>query len=216
MRIDEAVTEKISNGKALTARTTKPVVIAGLGNPGQKYARHRHNLGFMVVDLLAREAGAAWKTGRDKTLVCEIRIDDVRAILVKPQTYMNLSGRAVAPVVRRLYIEPGQLIAIHDDMDLVLGRVRVKIGGGDGGHRGIRSIAECIGTKDFVRVRLGIGRPPAGVEPEEFVLSPFEEQEAGVAEDLVSAGGEAVSLIVKLGLEDARNRINTVKPRCCQ
>lgn len=200
----------------MAARTTKPAVIVGLGNPGRKYAHHRHNIGFMVADLLARQAGADWRSARDKTLLCECRIDSDMVLLVKPQTFMNLSGRAVAPLVKRLYIEPGQLIAVHDDMDLVVGKVRLKQGGGDGGHRGIRSIAECIGTKDFVRIRLGIGRPPAGVEPEEFVLSPFAEDEAGEAEELVSLGAEAVRLVLTMGLEDACNKIHAVKPRRCE
>jgi len=186
-------------------------VIVGLGNPGRKYLRHRHNVGFMVVDLLSREVGAAWKTNRDQTLICEARLDDVGALLIKPQTYMNLSGRAVAPILKKYSVAPDGLVVIHDDMDLVLGRVRIKTGGGDGGHRGVRSIAECVGTKDFVRVRLGVGRPPIGVVPEEFVLSPFDPQEAGAAEDLVRAGAEAVTRVVSEGWESARNRIHSVK-----
>jgi PTH1 family peptidyl-tRNA hydrolase len=216
MRIDEAVPEKARNGKALAARATKPVVIAGLGNPGRKYSRHRHNLGFMVVDLIAQETGAGWKARPDKTLVCETRIDNVAALLVKPQTYMNLSGQSVAPVLKKVSAEPAGLIVIHDDLDLVLGQVRVKLGGGDGGHRGVRSIAECLGTKDFIRVRLGIGRPPSGFTPEEFVLSSFREEEMATAADLVRAGSDSVTLVVGVGLLEARKRIHSMKTKGCE
>jgi peptidyl-tRNA hydrolase, PTH1 family len=215
MRIDEAVPEKTRNGKALAANTTKPVVIAGLGNPGRKYSRHRHNLGFMVVDLIATETGAGWKAKPDKTLICETRMDRAETLLVKPQTYMNLSGQSVAPILKKLYVEPAGLIVVHDDLDLVPGNVRVKLGGGDGGHRGVRSIAECLGTKDFIRVRLGIGRPPSGFTPEEFVLSAFREEEMDAAADLARAGSAAVKLIVTMGLEEARKLIHRVKTEGC-
>lgn len=211
MGIEVAVTEKRRNGKALGAAATKPIVIVGLGNPGRKYLRHRHNLGFMVVDLLANEIGSAWKTARDNTLICEGRIEGVKALLVKPQTYMNLSGRAVVPVVKKHAIAPDEVVVIHDDMDLVLGRVRIKTGGGDGGHRGVRSMAECLGTRDFVRVRLGVGRPPVGVVPEEFVLSPFGPEERDAADELVKVGKDAVTLVVTDGWERARNAIHAGK-----
>jgi PTH1 family peptidyl-tRNA hydrolase len=163
----------------------------------------------MVVDVLAVEARAAWRKDREKALVCAISIEGKEAILIKSQTYMNLSGLAVAPLLKRLRSAPAQMVVIHDDLDLMAGIVRVKFGGGDGGHRGVRSIADSLGTKDFARVRLGIGRPPDGIDPEEFVLSPFDPAaEVGVRE-LVLAGSRAVKLIVTLGLEPARNLVHS-------
>ena len=209
MRIAEALAENGRNGKVQETRPAKRFVIVGLGNPGAAYARHRHNLGFMVVDALAAEARGLWRKDRQKAKICEISIEDKEATLIKPQTYMNLSGVAVAPLLKRFRSSPAQMVVIHDDLDLSPGSVRIKFGGGDGGHRGIRSIADSLGTKDFARVRLGIGRPPAGIDPEEFVLSPFDlETEEGVRE-LVSTGSRAVKLIVTLGLEPARNLIHS-------
>jgi PTH1 family peptidyl-tRNA hydrolase len=165
----------------------------------------------MVADMLAHEAGAAWKINRDKTLVCEARLARSNALLVKPQTYMNLSGRAVAPLVKKHAVDPSSVVVIHDDMDLILGRVRIKLGGGDGGHRGVRSMAECLGTKDFVRVRLGVGRPPMGVAPEEFVLSTFLPDERGQVDDLVRSGASAVISVITDGWETARNQVHAEK-----
>jgi len=190
-------------------------VIVGLGNPGKNYARHRHNLGFLVVDELAAAADAAWRTNREKSHICDAGITDKKVVLVKPQTYMNLSGKAVAPVLRRLNANPGNMIVIHDDLDLALGRVRIKVGGGDGGHKGIRSIADSLRFRDFIRVRLGIGRPPAGVTPEEFVLTRFLEEEGPAVKDLLTMGSCAVRLILRLGLEHARNEIHAGRKTAC-
>jgi peptidyl-tRNA hydrolase, PTH1 family len=135
--------------------------------------------------------------------------------LVKPQTYMHLSGKAVAPVLRRLNANPGNMIVIHDDLDLALGRVRIKVGGGDGGHKGVRSIADSLRFRDFIRVRLGIGRPPPGVTPEEFVLANFEEEEKPLVKDLLTMASCAVRLILRLGLEHARNEIHASRKTAC-
>ena len=130
-------------------------------------------------------------------------------ILAKPQTYMNLSGKAVAPLVRRIYADPAGIIVIHDDLDLAPGRIRIKVGGGDGGHKGIRSIADSLRFRDFTRVRLGVGRPPAGVQPEEFVLTPFAPEEEETASDLIAGGSRAVRLVIQHGAEQAQNMIHT-------
>jgi peptidyl-tRNA hydrolase, PTH1 family len=183
----------------------KQIVIVGLGNPGKGYARHRHNIGFRVVDELAQEAACFWTDNRKKALICEAAIDATTAVLVKPQTFMNLSGHAVEPALRKFNADAGRMIVIHDDLDLAAGRVRIKIGGGDGGHKGVRSIADSLRFRDFIRVRLGIGRPPVGTSPEEFVLSPFYDEEENLLKYLVQTGCRAVHLVVAHGVEQAQN-----------
>ncbi len=183
------------------------IIVVGLGNPGKKYSRHRHNLGFMVVDRLAEEEGGTWTVNPEKTKICSITIHSRSVVLAKPQTYMNLSGKAVAPLIRRIYADPAGMIVVHDDLDLAPGRIRMKIGGGDGGHKGIRSIADSLRFREFIRVRLGVGRPPTGVQPEEFVLSPFAPEEES-ASDLVVRGARAVRLVVEHGVEQAQNMIH--------
>lgn len=187
----------------------RPNLVVGLGNPGKAYSRHRHNLGFMVVDQLAEERGGSWKKHREKALVCEIQVEKTVAVLVKPQTYMNLSGRAVAPILEKFHADPARMIVIHDDLDLVAGSVRIKSGGGDGGHKGVRSIADSLRFRDFVRVRMGIGRPPEGVPAEEFVLSAFTREESAHLREQVKKGDRAVRLILTLGMEQARNIIHS-------
>jgi PTH1 family peptidyl-tRNA hydrolase len=185
----------------------KQIVIVGLGNPGKSYVRHRHNVGFRVVDELAREAGCSWKDNRKKAMLCEAGIGETTVVLAKPQTFMNLSGHAVEPVLRRLNADAGRMIVIHDDLDLAAGKARIKVGGGDGGHKGVRSIADSLRFRDFIRIRLGIGRPPAGTSAEDFVLSSFSEAEEDLLKDLVQIGCRAVHLIVKHGVEQAQNML---------
>ncbi len=189
----------------------KHVVIVGLGNPGRSYTLHRHNLGFMVIDELANEAVSAWKENRKKAVVCEAKIDATTVYLVKPQTFMNLSGHAVGPVLKNVNADPGRMIVIHDDLDLPLGKVRIKVGGGDGGHKGVRSIADSLRFRDFIRVRMGIGRPPEGTSAEEFVLSPFSREEEGILGDLIQTGCRAVRLVVTHGVERAQNMLYSAK-----
>jgi PTH1 family peptidyl-tRNA hydrolase len=180
-------------------------VIVGLGNPGRAYARHRHNVGFMVVDALAERARGKWATNKERTLVCETIIEGQQALLVKPQTFMNLSGKAVGPIIQRLDFEaPSRMIVVHDDLDISEGRAKIKVGGGDGGHKGIRSIADSLRFRDFIRVRLGIGRPPAGMAAEEYVLAPFEGGANPIVEGLIDMGCDAVTMIVGQGIEKAQ------------
>ncbi|MFH1113980.1 MAG: aminoacyl-tRNA hydrolase [Pseudomonadota bacterium] len=187
----------------------KRIVIVGLGNPGRAYSLHRHNLGFHVVDELAAQGGGSWSTNREKTQICEVEIENQRVVLAKPQTYMNLSGKAVAPLLQRENADPARLVAVHDDLDIALGRVRIKVGGGDGGHKGIRSIADSLRFRDFVRVRLGVGRPPEGTPAEEFVLTAFGPEEQATAKALATAGAQAVRLIVALGVEEAQHMVHS-------
>jgi peptidyl-tRNA hydrolase, PTH1 family len=162
----------------------------------------------MVADRLAEDEGVSWTVNPEKTKICSFRIESRSVTLVKPQTYMNLSGKAVAPVIRRVYADPAEMIVVHDDMDLAMGRIRIKTGGGDGGHKGIRSIADSLRFRDFIRIRLGVGRPPPGVQPENFVLSPFLPDEEESASDLIIRGARAVLLVVRHGMDQARNMIH--------
>ncbi|MDQ7783125.1 MAG: aminoacyl-tRNA hydrolase [Desulfomonilaceae bacterium] len=189
--------------------TGKQIVIVGLGNPGRAYSLHRHNAGFHVVDELAAQENGSWSRNREKTIICGIEIESQRVILAKPQTYMNLSGKAVAPLLQRENADPSRLVVVHDDLDIALGRIRIKVGGGDGGHKGIRSIADSLRFRDFIRVRLGIGRPPEGVPAEEFVLTVFSPDEQPTARALITAGAQAVRLIVASGVEEARNTVHS-------
>jgi PTH1 family peptidyl-tRNA hydrolase len=165
----------------------------------------------MVVDQLASAANSSWKKAKENALVSEIQIGEYAAALAKPQTFMNLSGRSVAPLLKRLNIEPARMIVVHDDLDLPDGTIRVKSGGGDGGHRGVRSIAESLGFTDFARLRLGVGRPPVGVEPETYVLSNYPRDAESALSDLISRAGRAAALIVELGVDAARNAIGLEK-----
>lgn len=187
----------------------KQIVVVGLGNPGRAYSGHRHNIGFDVVDTLAQDEQASWETDRQKAETCWVRIDGHKVFLVKPQTFMNLSGKAVLPILKRLNADPARMIVVHDDMDLAIGTVRIKVGGGDGGHKGVRSIADSLRFRDFVRVRLGVGRPPQGASPEEFVLSCFGPEELAVQESLIRTGMSAVRLVIGHGVEYAQNMIHS-------
>jgi peptidyl-tRNA hydrolase, PTH1 family len=210
-RIDKVVPKNRGNGKVWANSAAKRRIIVGLGNPGPAYARHRHNLGFAVVDRLAVETGGSWTKTKDKAQTCRVDLDGEDVLLVKPQTFMNLSGQAVAPLLGRVPEAASRMIVIHDDLDLALGRLRVKVGGGDGGHKGVRSIADSLRFRDFIRVRLGVGRPPAGVPAEEYVLRGFLPDEREAQGSLVKEACEAVRLILQQGVESAQNAIHSLK-----
>ncbi|MDR3605733.1 MAG: aminoacyl-tRNA hydrolase [Syntrophaceae bacterium] len=197
--------------KLLDECDSKMFAVIGLGNPGPKYSKHRHNIGFMTLDALADDLGATWSPVRNEAITCATEYADRKLILVKPQTFMNLSGKAVNKILSNRNINYGSLIVIHDELDINLGRVRIKAGGGDGGHKGVRSIADSLRFRDFIRVRLGIGRPPEGMTAEAFVLSPFPSSEAPVVKRLIDLATQATKLIVTDGIERARNTINTIK-----
>ncbi len=178
-------------------------LVAGLGNPGPRYRETRHNLGFWVVDRLAREEGLAWKQqGRAFTARWG------GGWLMKPTTFMNASGEAVAPFVRYYEIAPERLLVVHDDLDLPLGRMRLRRGGGAGGQKGARSIIEQLGTDAFDRLRLGVGRPPAGWDAAGWVLAKFAPEERALAERVAEAAAAAVRLWRDEGLEAAQRRYN--------
>lgn len=187
----------------------QPWLIAGLGNPGPKYAGNRHNVGFLVVDLLAKRVGARF--GRHRQAVAEVAearlgygVDAPRLVLVKPLTYMNLCGSPVAGLSRFYKVPPGQIVAVHDELDIPYGQLRLKIGGGEGGHNGLRSISGSLSTKDYLRVRFGIGRPPGRQDPADYVLSDFSAAERKDLEFLVDRAADAVEALVVKGLAPAQ------------
>lgn len=181
-------------------------LIAGLGNPGAEYAKTRHNVGFMVIDKLAQRAGVSSFSKQFKAEVARADLAGQPCVLVKPQTYMNLSGDSVQPAAAFFKVPAERVIVVHDDIDLELGQIKLKIGGGHGGHNGIRSIAGRMGP-EFYRVRLGVGRPGGkGGKVVGHVLGPFSKQEQTDAEILVEEGADAVELLLKEGLLAAQNR----------
>jgi PTH1 family peptidyl-tRNA hydrolase len=187
--------------------STLDVLVAGLGNPGREYERTRHNVGFMVCDELARRHGASFRSKFSGQLA-ETRIDVRRAALLKPLTYMNDSGRSVGAAARFFKLPPERLLVLHDEVDLEPGRLQARFGGGLAGHNGLRSVAQHLKTPEFLRLRIGVGRPERG-DPRpvaDFVLSPFDEFTD--VEALVQRATDAVESIVRDGLEGAQNRFN--------
>ncbi|MEU5722956.1 aminoacyl-tRNA hydrolase [Micromonospora sp. NPDC047738] len=185
-----------------------PWLVVGLGNPGREYAGNRHNVGFMVADLLAGRLGA--KFGRHKRAVAEaaegrLGFGGPKLVLVKPLTYMNLSGGPVVALAQFHKIPPGRVIAVHDELDIPYGQLRVKCGGGEGGHNGLRSMSKSLGTKDYVRVRFGIGRPPGRQDPADYVLSDFSSLERKELEFLVDRAADVVESVVTRGVEPTQN-----------
>ncbi len=173
-------------------------VIVGLGNPGQRYRHHRHNIGYDVIDALAERHGIPVRRWEYEAVCGAGRVGTHATLLAKPQTFMNASGEAVAPLVRRYLRRHDLLVVVHDDIDLPLGKWRLKDGGGDAGHRGIRSITQCLQSDQYLRLRLGIGRPPRKEDVIDYVLSPFSPQEADARQAMID---EAVKR-----LEDLLNR----------
>ena len=187
--------------------STLDLLVAGLGNPGREYADTRHNVGFMVADELARRHGGSWRAKFSGDLA-EMRLDGLRLALLKPQTYVNESGRSVGSAVRFFKVDPETLLVVHDEVDLEPGRLQVRLGGGFAGHNGLRSVAQLLGTGDFARLRIGVGRPERG-DPRpvaDFVLSPFAPDVD--VEGLVARAADAVETIAREGLEEAQNRFN--------
>jgi PTH1 family peptidyl-tRNA hydrolase len=184
-------------------------LLVGLGNPGREYEETRHNLGFRVLDAIAARAGGASaprvKLGAE---VSEARIGAERVLLCKPMEYMNVSGQAVSRVAKFWKVEPGQTVVVHDELDLPFGRMKLGLGGGHGGHNGIRSLLAEGGSPDFLRVRLGVGRPAPGRDAADYVLSPFSGAERRELPDFYARAAAAVECIVTDGMATAMNRFN--------
>lgn len=185
--------------------------MVGLGNPGHRYAGTRHNVGADVVALLAERHGERLRPGKELAHVAELRVDGKRLVLAFPQTYMNESGRAVARLARRYKVEDmGRLLIVHDELDLPLGAVRVKQGGGLAGHNGLRSIKAWLRTDEFLRVRVGIGKPPGGREGGvEHVLATPGKREKAVLEVAVETAADAVEMVLSEGVAPAQNAFNS-------
>lgn len=181
-------------------------LIVGLGNPGREYERSRHNLGFMVVDELARRHSGRAGDRAAKSLTGRIRLGDLEVILAKPQTMMNLSGQALKALRAKYGVPLERIIVVHDELDLPLGRLRVRAGGSSAGNHGLDSIIAALGTKEFARIRLGIGKPPG--DGADHVLSPFTDSERSQLPDVVKRGADAVETAVQQGLERAMTDFN--------
>jgi PTH1 family peptidyl-tRNA hydrolase len=187
--------------------STLDLLVAGLGNPGREYERTRHNAGWLVLDELARRHGGSWRSKFSGSLA-ELRVGDARVALLKPETYMNESGRSLGGAARFFKVEPGHVLVVHDDVDLEIGRLQARAGGGLAGHNGLRSLAQHLGSQDFLRLRIGVGRPGRGDRRSvaDWVLSPFAPEDDPDA--LVSRAADAVETILADGLEAAQQRFN--------
>jgi peptidyl-tRNA hydrolase, PTH1 family len=187
----------------------EPLLVVGLGNPGPNYAQTRHNLGFMVADVLAAELGSKFKAHkRSGAEVVTGRLGGHAVVLAKPRSFMNESGRQVAPLAKFYSVPPADIVVIHDDLDIEFGRIRLKLGGGEGGHNGLRSVAVALGTKDFQRIRIGIGRPPGRKDPAAFVLENFTAAERPEVPAICEQAADAAELLIELGLESAQNVVH--------
>ncbi|OQY19364.1 MAG: aminoacyl-tRNA hydrolase [Desulfobacteraceae bacterium 4572_35.1] len=183
-------------------------LIAGLGNPGERYAKTRHNVGFMVVDELARRCGVALKKKGYQAKYGVGRCAGEEIILLQPQTFMNLSGASVASATKSLGVTPGDLVVVHDEIDLPFGIVRVKVGGGHGGHNGLRHINSSVGDSSYVRLRIGVGRPDHGGDVADYVLRPFRAEEKKDLDDVLEYAADAVEALLQHGTQYAMCEYN--------
>jgi PTH1 family peptidyl-tRNA hydrolase len=183
-------------------------LIAGLGNPGPGYAGNRHNAGYMVADLLAARMGARFKRDSSGAVVATGRLTGVPVTLGKPMRYMNLSGGPVAAVANFYKIPADRIVVVHDELDIPFGAIRLKLGGGDNGHNGLRSVTAALGTRDYYRARLGVGRPPGRMDPADFVLRDFSAAERKQLPELIDRCADAVEAILTLGLAAAQNEFH--------
>jgi PTH1 family peptidyl-tRNA hydrolase len=183
-------------------------LVVGLGNPGPEYARSRHNVGFLVADRLAHALGAEFTVRKFAAELAEARAGHEKVWIMKPQTYMNHSGEAVGPALRFWKLDVEDLVVVHDEIELDPYRVQLKIGGGDSGHNGVRSVNAHVGTREYARVRVGVGRPPPAVDPADWVLGPWKRAEEAEVADSVDRAAEAARLCVELGAAKAMNQVN--------
>ncbi len=191
-------------------------LVVGLGNPGPKYEGNRHNIGHMVLDVLAGRAGAKFSAHRANAAVAEARLGMLpggapgpRVILAKPGTYMNTSGGPVSALAKYFGVEPAHVIVVHDELDIPFGDIKCKIGGGEGGHNGLRDITKALGTKDYLRVRAGIGRPPGRMDVADYVLKNFSSTEAKELPFFLDDAADATELVITEGLLAAQSKYHT-------
>lgn len=187
-------------------------LIAGLGNPGPSYTGNRHNVGFMVADVLAARAGTRFRAGKFRALLAEGRLAGVGVIIAKPLTFMNESGTSVAGISGYYRLGAERLVVVHDELDLPFGTIRLKLGGGDNGHNGLRSVTAHLGTRDYYRVRIGIGRPPGRMDPAAYVLRDFPAPERKELPLLLERAADAVETLLADGLTVAQNLFHGYTP----
>ena len=197
-----------------TGPDDEPWLVVGLGNPGSSYAGNRHNVGFMVVDLLAERVGGRLTSHRLKSSsgradVLTGRLSGVRVVLAEPRSFMNESGGAVASLRDYYAVATARIVAIHDELDLPFGHLRLKLGGGDNGHNGLRSLRRSLGTGDFHRVRVGIGRPPGRMDPAAYVLRDFGAAERSELALVIERAADATEVLIRAGLERAQSAYNS-------
>jgi len=183
-------------------------LLVGLGNPGREYHSNRHNIGFVIIDKLSEEFNISISRYQSKALVGSGIIDNHKLILVKPQTFMNLSGDSVVSLIRFYKIQLEKFLVMYDDLDLPFGTIRLRASGGTGGHNGMTSIQNKLGTQDFPRLRFGIGRPPGRMDAASYVLQDFSKDEKSFLSPMVGTGVDAVKLFIQSGLEAAMNQYN--------
>lgn len=187
----------------------EPLLVVGLGNPGPAYAKTRHNVGFVVADVLAARIGSAFKVHKKSGAeVVTGHLAGAPVVLAKPRCYMNESGRQVGPLAKFYSVPPARIVVIHDELDIDFGRIRLKVGGGEGGHNGLRSVASALGSKDFQRVRVGVGRPPGRKDPAAFVLEAFTAAERAEVPTICEQAADATELLIAQGLEPAQNTVH--------
>ncbi|HEY7598063.1 MAG TPA: aminoacyl-tRNA hydrolase [Actinophytocola sp.] len=182
-----------------------PTLVVGLGNPGPRYVGNRHNIGFLVADELADRMGGKFKSHKGGADLLEGRLGGRRVLLAKPRTYMNLSGGPVVGIAKFFKIPPANLIVVHDELDLPFGSLKLKLGGGENGHNGLRSVTKSLGTREYLRVRFGIGRPPGRMDPADFVLRDFSAMERKDLALEIDRCADATEALVAKGLEAAQN-----------
>jgi PTH1 family peptidyl-tRNA hydrolase len=188
-------------------------LIVGLGNPGPEYSGNRHNVGQMVLDGLAGRIGGKFKAHKARALVLEGRlgIGGPRVVLAKPGTYMNVSGGPVSALARFYDVDPSRVVAVHDEIDIPFNTVKLKIGGGEGGHNGLRDISKALATKDYLRVRVGVGRPPGRMDTADYVLRDFGTAEKKELPFLLDDAADAVELLIREGLTAAQQQFHTAR-----
>ena len=184
------------------------LIVCGLGNPGQRYQRTRHNMGFALVEHIAQSSGAKWTRPDPSFLACRVRLSGRPALLIKPQTYMNLSGRALRAVASTIPFAVGDLLVACDDIALPAGQLRLRPRGSDGGHNGLSSVIGTLGSQEFARLRLGVGAAPEGEDPADYVLAPMTDEQWRESAARVRAGARCVEVWAESGIEAAMNRFN--------
>jgi len=196
----------------MTSQVNNTWLVVGLGNPGDKYSSTRHNIGFMVADELANRYTGKFSSHKYRALVSEARLgvgsEAPKLIIIKPSTYMNDSGNAVAPLAKYFNTAPQQIIAIHDELDIPFNAIRVKLGGGDNGHNGLKSLTQSLSTPDYFRIRVGIGRPTTPQDTADYVLDNFSKAERSVVPDLALRACDAIESLVNKGLENTQQNFN--------